>query len=720
VRFIDYGDETLALLLAEPDRGKEVKITPHLPASITPALSDRKSRRNYARSFLHDLEYTLDLRDARASADLRLWLLRLKGETVAVPLWNDFVEIGPVNAGNTSLPIAYGTPVRSGAAWIILAPPAAGYDNPGTFEIVTVSNVTSTTLTLAAPGLALNWPAGTYAYPLMFGKLTERPELDASNTDEWVSGAIKIEENSSFSRRLTVFPGAIPTVGAGVPEFSTLPLWTITPSRVQMMDRTEARVRYRSIGFLRQQQQFVYPQSNARGATMEFQCRTRAEIAAVERFFTNRRGLVKPFMMPTFNGDLRLSQDTPVIGDLTKLPIEDSTYTDPDYALAHPGMPFLALVEPISGETNANQESNVEPLRVNVIDIDGVHVHTDIGVHLLRDTIVSFLQLVCFAESKLEWRYFADGSAIARLKVIELPDEYADPQPDLPEPLFLYRFTEKTPTPIISRFTNYEQAVTTTAVGPETWQPAPFEHKGITISLRPGETKTEIVSWGGDFTDNPLAKIMPFDLEGDLTVEIFEGDFNNAATPLRKRFAGDVMNLTKRGPDWTSECVWGGKMFKRKVPHFLVQKSDNFIQFTRPTKLDRAAYRYGATIESVAGKTIVCGPLAGSPDPTGTDDNFFGNGGFLEMGDGPTFCGRAITHSSVAAGHITLTLDRPLREEFGPGAIFNLWPGYDGSKAQCDVRYANGQYHGGHAFISDIGPQIKAAETKQAGAGKKG
>src|SRR3954470_5893092 len=111
MKFIDYAGQTVALLLAEPDRTKEIIVRPKLPTSVTTTLSDKKSRRNYSRSFLHDLEYTVDLRDARSRTDLNLWLLRLKKETVAVPMWNDFVELAAVNAGAVPLPITYGTPV---------------------------------------------------------------------------------------------------------------------------------------------------------------------------------------------------------------------------------------------------------------------------------------------------------------------------------------------------------------------------------------------------------------------------------------------------------------------------------------------------------------------------------------------------------------------------------------------------------------------------------
>src|SRR5436309_3298923 len=117
MKFITYSGEAVALCLALPNWGESITVQIDLTpvTEVTKALSARRSARRFARTARCNFEYSVLTQDAHQSAQLKLWLQRLKGETVAVPLWTDGVEIySAVTAGDTVInktpnnPVLYG------------------------------------------------------------------------------------------------------------------------------------------------------------------------------------------------------------------------------------------------------------------------------------------------------------------------------------------------------------------------------------------------------------------------------------------------------------------------------------------------------------------------------------------------------------------------------------------------------------------------------------
>jgi hypothetical protein len=332
MKFISYNGEKIALFLAPPNWADAVNVELTLPfTEITTAISAQESRRTFGKSARYSLEYSVapgpdPANDAAFSTNLRLWLQRLKEEMVAVPMWTDAVEIaGNIAARNTVIPKTAANPVRYGAEWIVvrsldiaytqlLVPPDPGASlgelEPQTesdYEILVVTAIDDNNVTLASPGLTHDWADGTLMFPLLFGTLAQQPSFEAE-TDELLNGRIKFQENSLFARKLNVFPGAIPVVGAGIPEFSTKPLFDIQPDEsVKSIDTTEIDIFTKQIGFLRQEQRQVYPQYVRRGQELNFYQDGRDQIARIERILTDRNGPVKTFMVPTFRGDVRFT-----------------------------------------------------------------------------------------------------------------------------------------------------------------------------------------------------------------------------------------------------------------------------------------------------------------------------------------------------------------------------------------------------------------------------
>jgi hypothetical protein len=67
---------------------------------------------------------------------------------------------------------------------------------------------------------------------------------------------------------------------------------------------------------------------------------------------------------------------------------------------------------------------------------------------------------------------------------------------------------------------------------------------------------------------------------------------------------------------------------------------------------------------------------------------------------------------------VSIDMDRPLLKNVLNQAV-NLYPGYDGSITECDTKFANRINFGGHAYMPNINPAVKAIKPKSASGGKK-
>src|SRR5947209_14625874 len=121
-QFINYSGETIALVLARPNRKDDPKIVPNfLSDAHGHPISKFESRRNYARSVRYDVQFRARLPSVAEATEFRIWLNKQKQQTIAIPLWTDVCYLtAAVNSGATSLPIDQ-HPVRSGAAWIAVS-----------------------------------------------------------------------------------------------------------------------------------------------------------------------------------------------------------------------------------------------------------------------------------------------------------------------------------------------------------------------------------------------------------------------------------------------------------------------------------------------------------------------------------------------------------------------------------------------------------------------
>lgn len=720
--FIDYNGAVLALLLAQPNWEKEVKVELSVPWSeITEARSGAEARQPFGESARYAIEYTVDTGDAKESTDLKMWLMRLRDEMVAVPMWADYVEAqNGFNAGATSIPLAYGPPVNHGNLWIILPPPGSGPDG-GAFEIVTRLSVTAGNITLAS-GCTLNWPAGTRLFPLLFGviKNEDRPKFKR-DTDELINGRIRVTESSPWNRRLSPFdPGGNQICGSGVPNFITTPLFHIRPDHTEPMETVDVDLLLAELGFGRELMRYSGDYPAVRGLEHTFLQMSRAEIAALNWFYVQRQGPTLRFMMLTFMGDLRLTQDLP-LGDPKLVTIEASRYTDQDYS-TNPGAPFLAL----------NDREHITAIQVETIDGAGLHLVANLAQSYRHaETKLSFLHLSRFAETRLTWLYGTDGLATAKVRTLEVPHEYNDPPAEKSRRAYYFRFTEHVDVPVVlGYYTSYEKALE--AFG-STWQPAPFALLGNTETLDLGDKLSfatfDFGSIEGVIAENPLRKMLEGTLEGRLECEVFFANPDAWDDGTAGHItSGVIVDPDFTGKEWTAVIDPFALYFRDDLPRVKRRKVCNVRLFStwcargRPTM--REDFKSVATLQVVAdpATTIQLAPIVGQPDPTLKPEDYFASQGWLEAGTGATFESRSIHHSEAIPGGfglLLLTIDRPLRKT-AIGAQIRFWPGCNGAMETCDGTFGNHANHMGDPHAPAHNPSADIPEVQQGAGGKKG
>jgi len=730
-RIITFQSQQVGLLVAQPNWESEIKLTLDLPTDVAKKpITFAESRRNFAQSARYKMTWRSYLSNAADATELRIFLTRVRGESILAPLWTDACEIATnASAGATSF-TTLDRPVRSGSFWIV------SNSDFSTYEIVTVTGITGSAgaWTIALSAGAVNaWAAGTQLFPLILGRLDERPQPEQI-TDEAFESDFTLKESSDYSYRVTTTAVTLSTVGSNIATFSSLLKWDVAPNFSQPLDWTEMPdVIYEQVGFLRQEQQRAYDHRTPRGQELEFYQADRDSASEIEYFWRSCLATTLRFCVPTYRGDLRMLADTP--GGATLIRCEKSFFSDPSREI-QPGDPFICLID-------AN--SNVTPYQVSTTDLaqeTDLTATVNVAAFSAATTIVSHLLLARFAEATLEWTYTTPYLATTRIKFVELSHEYSSDYlsstliteasdtfiteagdtfiteatsvlpSTLPQPAYLFIFNEvgiQT-----SRFTSYENSIVVpsgTYAG--TYTPAPFSFDKVKVGLKLDQEKLEVKSF--KFTNNPLNKMWPFALDAILTIEIVEVDaVTPSSTTAISRFFGDVTSIDS---DYKTTAVPFGNLFDRKFPRFLLSVSDNYTQFSPPTQISAASFQYSGTLPGVidtTSQTISVTSTTGHAQVT----SFFA-GGWLETGAGATLEKRSILESApIGSNLVQLYLDRPLLKATASASCV-FYPGYDGSIDQCETKFSNRINFGGHAYIPNVNPGVKAIKPKKTSGGKK-
>lgn len=696
----------IVLLLDEPEMSAGYAIELSTPAKVDKSLASKEERRVFARSFRLSVEYTLALETAAQCSALRHGLKRLKGEMLGVPLWMDQVLLSAAAAAGATTLVGDGTrPIRAGE-WYVLT----GGNPAGPYELVKVTGWSGASATLAG-ALQAAWPKESMLVPLMFGRFVERPEAEAI-TDADAQVPVAIREDSPYALRVNVLgTPSIPALGANVPGHTTAALWTLAPEATRQIDRTQADAIAEQLGYGRQTSRYDYSQPVRRGLEADFTCHSRAQIEAIELFFRDRRGTTRPFFTPSWQSDLELTANA--ASGASTLSTRVGVYADPDYD-DHPGQPYLAVCDPLT--------DRVDPFKVATVAAGTVTLTgtTPRAYPLAEEWMVSHLLAVRFGAAALRWEYETDQDARTRLAFIEQTDEYLSPSSAEPEPVFLFRFTEKLRAPFaptVWRFTSYEDVWAVSGDG--SYTPGPFSFGAVKETTRLDRDELRIRSWL--FPGNPLLRLWPLTLEGPLQVELFEADAATPAAAPELLFAGEIEGSEPDGPMTEATAVPWGRTLEQRLPTFRIQGPCNYTVYEPGCDKSRSAMRITGTVVSadLAGRRIIVG--AGGAKPEG----YFASGGYVEIllaGDKAET--RAVLQSEPwASGTQTrLTLSYPLTTAVGslPGKTAQIYPGCDGYPSTCGQVFENYDNYGGHFYVPRENPAIKAVPTKTGGGGKKG
>jgi hypothetical protein len=688
-----HGVDDLALCLAPANWRTPPKLTAEFPfTDIERAILGNETRRSFGLTKKHGLEYSPIFLNDFDSTAFRLGLNRLKTELVGVPLWIDLcVTHATLFSAGTSL-VLNNLPARYGSHWILLA--ADGF----TFEIVTVTAVNESTLTLTlAARTGPIWSFGSRIYPLLFGKFAERPQLE-SITPSVVEGGLRFIEDSDITEKISARSIGIDIVGSHIFAFTAYKLWTMQPcSEPRWIDTTEADILYEQLGFGRQDQAYPQQNWNRRGLEVEFDCRTRDEIAYVENCFNSRVGPVRPFFIPTWRNDLKLAADVAATDDTIE--IEESRYEDAAYD-DHPGSAFIALID---------ADGSVYPQRVTEVDLTTLTLESPVGeAHPKATTRISFLMLARFAQTTLEWEYISPARARVKIKFLELPDEYTDPQPDTDTWAYLFDFEETLPnaTVIESRYTSYEDQI---VFAGHTYLVAPLSlgERNVGLTL---DDSCELKSWR-KFEGMPLNRFLPYIFNAPLICTVTRV---NAIAPndgsARVLFVGQVTGITADAPEWTATLRDPiAVLLDAQYPRPLYQTQDNYDVYSAPTTIDPDDFKTTGVINNVANVTIITSDLP----------NDWFAGGWIQTGLGANQEIRFVLSSIRTASNIqTLILDRPLITAI-VGQDIDMFAGYDGSREQRDTKFSDNIGFGGMPFIPDTNPSIRAADIVTPTGGKK-
>jgi hypothetical protein len=328
------------------------------------------------------------------------------GTLVAVPDWSaDGVELtAAVLADDTELPVSETTDIDWRAGVALVTPTDSESDIP-VIEAGLIESVGDGVITLAE-GLAAGFADGTKVLPLIRARLTS--DFSESAVDEELS-TLKV----TFFEELD----ALATCGLSktAPQFVSLPVF---PMMADWSDPNKLAIgqNYRKYaaslnswvwGTLR-----AYSRQTINANAVLFD---RDEIAALWKFFHDRRGRWQKFWLPALKNELAVSANIGA-GDAY---ITIANYTD--YAARYNvGVKNRALFI-LNGNNWWIRRATGLTLGQNRVSIDAA-----IGTALnASETMVGCLLLVRFADDELELEFDNAIAAESALSFVELEKEYA-------------------------------------------------------------------------------------------------------------------------------------------------------------------------------------------------------------------------------------------------------------------------------------------------------
>lgn len=660
-----------------PDWGRaDVTVDASIPSAYERSLTGKETRRNTGDTLRLALKWTAFLRDAEQLTNLRNSLQALAQQPVLCPFWPAAFTPGDAPPVTTPNYVLFG---------------------PGrTFNsIVAAANIGAQSPTLSA-------------FPLLVGILTKTPEvpLTTSRVSE-----IQFEFSENDPTNFLTPPAFVPPNGiaaaSGVrPMFPFAANWVTPPDS----GSAEYDIAREQIGEVRALSQVYYTQRNRRRIRQDLLL-TNYDSLNLLSFFKSMGGEVQSFWLPAnlkeanltadvAAADTALNVDNPgAIGTNTFICLNDGTNRLPLVVQSVAGNQWN--LSGAVGETFAAALTNLESLvlaRFDSLKLSLNFIHSR-----LAKTTISF--------KELPW----ETAAVAG-------ETIGTTMGPLPTTAMLYVFTLTTPgANVISRYTNFERDLTDG--NGNVYTSAPIENDVITDA--PNLERQGVSVKSRNFPGNPMALVLPFQLEFPLLLDIYEADVTgNTAGNLRCYFDGEVGDVSLDGPILTAACKSLSWMFDRTTARRLFQKSDNWNLFEPANGLNPDDWRWNAVVVSYDPATceLIIGTItannAGLNGGTSLDAHYFA-AGYCKITTAGADQYRMVGDSTLlTAGQITLYLTSPLITAPAVGDTVWVYAGYDGQYQTAINKFANGGNFGGFPWMPTGNPFVMKINSTP-GMGKK-
>jgi len=671
------GDGVNAFILDDPpDWNSPFEVTAQLPTSMELALNGLEARSQLGDTLRLSVKYSVTL-EGEAASLLRIAMAALNVQPVLCPLWPAAVAPGatPLIASEWYLP----------------------YDiDNGELPIIPASALAAQTIN---------------CYPLMVGKLQKIADPQMLAQDVLTLTFEFVENSASTILTWPAFAPATSVAAANGPRpiWPWRADWAIAPKG----GAAEVQIESQQIGQGRVLSDAYYNQTGRRRSVQNFTL-TDTDIWDLLSFFAQVGNLTENFWLPTeLDMGIGLVNDANA-GDATitvqpdSIPGED--FID-DFFFILDDLDSRQLVK-LTGGSGSPLVMNISPALANAF--------------AATETRITPAMLARLDETKITVSFAAADVATVQLHFKEVPMELAGASAEtigttmgpLVMRAWLYVFTVKYPGATQTwYFTSFERQLTDASEN--NYLPQPFENEPITETATIERQSVSIKS--RNFTGNPLALMVPFDLEWPLLIQIYEADVAvNAVSNLRCYFNGEVTRCETDGPFLTATAQSLNSLFDRQIPRRLFQNGCNWILFESKCGIVQSAWTWTGTLTGYNADTLTLtiGSVA-SANAAALAAHFFA-GGFLTVGAGTAQQYRMIVDSTaVGGGSLQLVLATPFNAIPANGSVVTFFPACDGIVTTCKNKFNNYQNFGGFPFIPAANPSMFQTTEAAYGGGKK-
>ncbi|HZV33850.1 MAG TPA: hypothetical protein VFB72_04670, partial [Verrucomicrobiae bacterium] len=466
---LTFNGNNAYILDDPPDWNSPVQLTAQLPTSMERGLNGTEARSQLGDTLRLSFKYTATIEGESASF-FRIALSGLNVQPVLCPLW-----VAPIQPGDTPL-------VTS--AWYL------PFDEDlGELPIIPASELSAQT---------------TVCYPLMVGKLQKiaDPQMLAPDV---LTFTFDFVENDASSLSFPVFTPANALAAANGPR----PLWPWRAdwASVPQGGGAEVAIESQQIGQGRVLADAYYTQTNARRCVQNFTL-TDTDIWDLLSFFSQVGNLTENFWIAT-GLDLGVELFADAIAGANTITVQPDSVPGEDFlddfylVLDDLQNPQIVKVTGVSGSTLV---LTISPALANGFSA--------------TETRVTPAMLARLSETKVTLSFEAADVATVQLHFLEVPKELAGASTEtigstmgpLAMRAWLYVFTVNYPGATQTwRFTSFERQLSD---GTNPYLAEQFENDQITETATIERQSVSIKS--RNFTGNPLALMVPFDLEWPL------------------------------------------------------------------------------------------------------------------------------------------------------------------------------------------------------------